>query len=48
MKSTTNQSSVKALHASRYNLPHSNLTVDEARERLNKDFGDMISVHKAF
>ena len=48
MNSSTNKSSVKALHASRYNLPHTNLTIDEARERLNKDFGDMVSVIKAF
>ena len=42
---STNNSSVKAL----YNcFPETNLTIDEARERLNNDFGDVVSVHKAF
>ena len=46
----SNNSSVKALNNWQYNncFPETNLTINEARERLNNDFGDVISVHKAF
>ena len=48
MYASNNKNSVKALHASKYNLPNSSIPVDEARERLYNDFGDLVSVHKAF
>ena len=33
---------------SRANLPTESMSLAEAREALNNEFGDMVSVHKAF
>ena len=34
--------------SSRVILPQASMSVNEARERLNEEFGDIVSVHKAF
>lgn len=32
----------------RHVLPNQSISIREARERLNEEFGDVVSVHKAF
>lgn len=43
-----NKNSFTGQPSSGLNLPTTTLTVEEARERLHSQFGDMLSVHKAF